>query len=88
MVGKPKAKVPESVSIDLGVVDIIITKSGKAIEFKGHGEKTSVGQTLPHTTKGMSIPAIIKRNGTKAKSKHKRRTSYRRGKPLAVAVGQ
>lgn len=57
MIGKPKAKVPESVSIDLGVVDIFITDYGRSIKFTGHGEETKVGKSLNIPTRGMSIPA-------------------------------
>jgi hypothetical protein len=57
MIGKPQAKVPKSASIDLGVVDIFIDDYGQKIRFTGHGETTSVGQSMASATKGMSIPA-------------------------------
>ena len=55
MIGKPKVKVPESISIDLGVVDVFITNRGKDIEFVGHGLKTDVGRRIPGPEKGMSL---------------------------------
>ncbi len=57
MIGEPKAKVPKSVSIDLGVVDILISDYGQKISFTGHGEETKVGKSLNIPTRGMSIPA-------------------------------
>jgi len=57
MIGKPKAKVPKSASIDLGVVDIQISKYGKEITFTGKGLETIAGGGVASTTKGMSIPA-------------------------------
>ncbi len=60
MIGKPKAKVPKEVSIDLGVVDIMIRDYGRRIEFKGGGLETVVGKSLSTPTKGMSIPATGK----------------------------
>jgi len=57
MIGKPRAKVPKSVSIDLGVVDIFIEDYGQSIRFTGHGEETKVGKSLNIPTRGMSIPA-------------------------------
>lgn len=55
MVGKPRAIVPKSVSVDLGVVDITIENYGRDIKFKGGGTKTVVGQSLPSPTVGMSV---------------------------------
>ena len=57
MIGKSKAKVPKSASIDLGVVDILIDNYGKDISFTGHGLETVVGSSIAGATKGMSIPA-------------------------------
>ena len=57
MIGKSKAKVPKSASIDLGVVDILIDNYGKKISFTGHGLETVVGSSISGATKGMSIPA-------------------------------
>ena len=57
MIGKPKAKVPKDASIDLGVVDIIISDYGKRIEFTGKGLETVAGHSLTSPAKGMSIPA-------------------------------
>ena len=56
MIGEPKAKVPKEVSVDLGVVDIIIRDYGTRIEFKGGGLETVAGKSLASTTRGMSIP--------------------------------
>ena len=56
MIGKPKVKVPESISVDLGVVDIYVTNYGKNIQFGGGGLETDVGKRLTSPTKGMSIP--------------------------------
>ena len=58
MIGKPKARIPKSVSIDLGVVDIKIDNYGREISFTGHGLKTVAGGSIPGAAKGMSIPAI------------------------------
>ena len=75
LIGKPnrrsKIKVPESASVDLGVVDILVTKYGRAIEFKGQGEKTVVGQRIAGATTGMSIPASapLKVKGIRGTSK-------------------
>jgi hypothetical protein len=55
MIGTPKARVPKTVSVDLGVVDILIEDYGRKITFTGGGLKTSVGQNLPGATRGMSI---------------------------------
>jgi len=55
MIGKPKAVVPKSISIDLGVVDIYVTNYGKNIKFGGRGMETDVGKRLSSPTKGMSI---------------------------------
>lgn len=53
-----KAKVPEVVSIDLGVVDIYLKKSPKpSIRFVGGGLKTIIGQRIMVPEKGMSIPS-------------------------------
>jgi hypothetical protein len=54
----PKDKVPERVSIDLGVEDIFLKKSPKpSIRFTGGGLKTIVGQRIMVPEKGMSIPS-------------------------------
>lgn len=80
MIGKPGAKVPESVSIDLGVVDIYIRDYGRTIEFKGHGEETKVGKSLNIPTRGMSIPATAPMRVAKLKKRgnmHKKVASSR-----------
>ena len=55
MIGKTTAIVPESISVDLGIVDAFITNRGRNIEFRGKGEETDVGERLPSTTQGMSV---------------------------------
>jgi hypothetical protein len=51
-------KVPERVSIDLGVEDIFLKKSPRpSIRFTGGGLKTIVGQRIMVPEKGMSIPS-------------------------------
>jgi len=59
MIGRPGAKVPETVSIDLGAFDIFIDNYGQAIEYRAGGEKTDVGERLPSPTVGMSLPAKV-----------------------------
>ena len=56
MIGKPKAKVPKTVTIDLGVVDIKIDDYGRSISFTGGGLETVAGHSILSPTKGMSIP--------------------------------
>lgn len=58
MIGKPRAKVPTSASIDLGIVDVLITESGRKISFTGKGLETIVGHSISEPTTGMSIPAV------------------------------
>jgi len=55
MIGRSTARVPESISIDLGIVDAFITNRGRNIEFRGKGELTDVGERIPLTTQGMSV---------------------------------
>jgi len=73
MIGKPRAKVPESVSVDLGVVDIFISDYGRQIKFTGHGEETKVGKSLNIPTRGMSIPAMSPMRVAKFKRKNGRK---------------
>ena len=56
LVGRPRVRVPENVSVDLGVVDIHITNFGRNIEFAGSGLETDVGKRIVGPEKGMSIP--------------------------------
>jgi len=56
MIGRSKAKVPKTISIDLGVTDIYVTDRGRHIEFGGGGLGTNVGKRIESPTKGMSIP--------------------------------
>jgi hypothetical protein len=58
MIGKARAKVPKSASVDLGVVDVFIDDYGQKIAFTGKGEQTAVGERVSGTTQGMSIPGI------------------------------
>ena len=55
MIGTPEGKVPERVSIDLGVADILILDSGRRIEYRGGGLETDVGKRISSPTTGMSI---------------------------------
>ena len=57
MIGKPGAKVPESVSVDLGAFDLEISDSGRTIRFVSGGEETDVGGDIGSLTTGMSIPS-------------------------------
>ena len=50
--------IKKHISIDKGVVDIIISEGGKRIEYRGGGLKTDAGQRIPSPTTGMSIPAV------------------------------
>jgi hypothetical protein len=52
MIGTPEARVPKSVSVHLGVVDILIDNYGQTISFTG---KKKTPYKVPTT--GMSIPA-------------------------------
>lgn len=56
ILGSPNAKVPRTVSIDLGTVDIFISDYGRKIEFRGGGLNTDVGSRDTSRTRGMSIP--------------------------------
>ena len=79
-----RATVPRRVEIDLGVVDILITRDGGggAIEFTGHGEKTDVGSNIDSPTTGMDLGDLgdyidegkPKRKRGKRKRKPQRRT--------------
>jgi len=55
MIGTSRSVVPQSISIDLGIVDAFITNRGRNIEFRGKGELTDVGERIPLTTQGMSV---------------------------------
>jgi len=80
MIGKPGAKVPREITVDLGVVDIIIKDYGKKIEFKGGGLETVAGKSLASTTKGMSIPGTgimkvkVKNRQNKTKTRRERQS--------------
>lgn len=49
--------VPQTVSIDMGIKDILISNFGQDIAFYNKGTMTDVGTREPSTTKGMSIPS-------------------------------
>jgi hypothetical protein len=55
--------VPEKITVDLGFVDILVTK-GRDIDFVGDGLYTDAGTNLSSQTKGMSIGdnLSVKRN--------------------------
>jgi len=73
MIGEPDANVPSSVSVDLGVVDLYITEKGKHIEFSGGGLKTTVGDRLSSSTKGMSVGASASKVRHKSKPKKRKK---------------
>jgi hypothetical protein len=55
MIGEPDARVPRRITVDQGIVDILVSEGGKHIEFTGGGLKTDVGARIPSTTEGLSI---------------------------------
>lgn len=57
MIGKPRAKVPEKVNADFGIVDFFISDYGQRIEVGGKGLETNVGRGVDSPTKGMSVPS-------------------------------
>jgi hypothetical protein len=57
VIGQAGAPIPEAISIDLGVVDILITDSGRNIRYVGKGMQTDVGERIIGPEKGMSIPS-------------------------------
>ena len=59
MIGKPEAKVPKSISIDLGIADIYVSNHGKNIRFEGKGLETDVGKRIAGPAKGMDIQEEI-----------------------------
>jgi len=56
MIGDPGARVPQTISIDLGIADIEVSEHGRRIKFSGKGLETDVGGK-PSPTQGMSIPS-------------------------------
>lgn len=77
VIGTPPVRIPESISIDLGVVDIEIYNYGRNIRFAGSGEDTMVGTSIYSPTQGLSIPSIgLRTVRTPRKPKHKRRGKY------------
>ena len=68
MIGRPGAKVPESVSVDLGFSDIFISDSGRNIQIiPDWGLETIVGKRILHPAEGMSIPGEVPPGITKLK---------------------
>jgi hypothetical protein len=57
MIGESRARVPDRISVDKGVVDIFIKDGGKSIEFAGKGLTTNVGERIDDPAKGMSVPS-------------------------------
>jgi hypothetical protein len=55
MIGTAGAKVPQQVTVDLGVADIEISDYGQRISYTGRGERTNVGDRIQSNTVGMSI---------------------------------
>jgi hypothetical protein len=49
------ARVPKSISIDMGITDVYTSDSGKSISFKGKGTQTNAGDRIPSNTIGMGI---------------------------------
>lgn len=58
VIGEPPYEVPETISIDLGVVDAEIYNYGKNIRFS-YGLYTDVGESLESPTVGLSIPSVF-----------------------------
>jgi len=58
MIGRPGAKVPETISADIGIADVEIYNYGRSIKFAGRGTLTDVGERLESPTKGVSIPSV------------------------------
>ena len=58
IIGKPMAKVPESISADIGITDVHIFNRGGSIEF-ARGLKTNVGKSIDSNTRGISTPAVL-----------------------------
>ena len=46
MIGKSKAKVPKSASLDLGIMDVFISNYGQEIDFKSGGLETVAGERI------------------------------------------
>lgn len=73
VIGTPSAKVPESISIDLGITDIEIYNYGQNIRF-GYGLYTDVGESLESTTTGLSIPSVFEEKKQVRKNKVRKLT--------------
>lgn len=58
MIGKAGAPVPETISVDKGVVDILVTEGGKRIAFSGGGLATNVGLSIDSNVVGMSLSGV------------------------------
>ena len=70
-------EVPESISIDIGIVDAEIYNNGWNIRFAGKGETTNVGKRIDSPTKGISIPSIFKPIEVTRKTKTKKHVKPR-----------
>jgi hypothetical protein len=68
MIGQATSPVPESASIDLGVVDVFVTNSGQNIAFSGKGRQTNVGRSIASNTRGMSLNRGYKRSSKERNS--------------------
>jgi len=86
MIGRPGARVPKTISIDLGVADIEVSDYGRRIKYTGRGLETDVGGD-PSKTTGMSTPSrgirpkVTYKVGGKVRSKPK----YRSGERFAIS---
>jgi hypothetical protein len=69
MIGQPGSPVPRTVSVDLGIADILIEDYGKRITFTGHGLETSVGHSMAGPTRGMSLTGVTPTRTFKKKRK-------------------
>lgn len=57
VIGDARAPIPDSLSVDLGVTDIVITNRAGKISYSGKGLTTDVGERVPGVATGMSITA-------------------------------
>ena len=58
VIGDDNSRVPDTIRIDKGVVDITISGKGKRIDFTGKGRRTNVGKRIDSTTTGMSVNGV------------------------------
>ena len=80
MIGKPGAQVPENITIDLGVADIVVSDRGRSIKYFGRGLDTDVGETVDSNTIGMTVgrnrPEILESYGKKPQRQGKNRFTF------------